>query len=77
MQVQQLQKAFSNDYYPVWTLLYNQKIYPFGTNKKSDSHELWKQHKWLKTMKISEAWPDIFYERCIHQFQPEPTQKMY
>ena len=32
-----------------------QKIYPFGTNKKSDFYELWQQHKQLQTMEMSEA----------------------
>ena len=34
------------------------------------------QHKQLKTMEISEAWPDTFDEGYIHQFQPEPTHKI-
>ena len=51
--------------------------YPFGTNKKSDLYELWQQHKQLKTMEMSETWPDIFYERYIHQFQSEPTHKIH
>ena len=34
MQVWQLQEPFCNDYWPVWTLLWDQKIYPFGTNEK-------------------------------------------
>ena len=29
------------------------------TNEKIDFYELWQQHKQLKTMKISEAWPDF------------------
>ena len=24
----------------------------------------------------AEAWPDIFYEGYIHQFQPEPNHKI-
>ena len=39
--------------------------------KKSDFYELWQQHKQLKIMVMSEAWPDISYEGYIHQFQPE------
>ena len=35
-----------------------------------------RQHKQLKTMEMSEAWPDIFYEGYAHQFQPEPTHKI-
>ena len=30
--------------------------------QKSDFYELWQQHKQLKTIKISEAWPDICNE---------------
>ena len=26
---------------------------------------------------MSETWPDIFYERYIHQFQSEPTHKIH
>ena len=52
-------------------------ICPFGTNEESDFYELWQQHKQLKTMEMNEAWPDIFYEGYIHQFQPEPTHKIY
>ena len=53
-----------------------QKIYPFGTNE-SDFYELWQQHKQLKTMQMSEAWPDTFDEGYIHPFQPEPTHKIH
>ena len=52
-----------------------QKIYPFGTNE-SDFYELWQQHKQLKTMQMSEAWPDISFEGYIHEFQPNPTHKI-
>ena len=44
---------------------------------KNDFYELWQQHKQLKTMGMSEAWPDIFYEGYRHQFQPEPTHKIH
>ena len=53
-----------------------QKIYPFGINK-SDSYKFWQQQKQLKTMKMSEAWPETFNEECIHQFQSEPTHKIH
>ena len=53
------------------------KIYPFGTNEKSDFLELWQQQKLLKTMEMSEAWPDISYEGYIYQVQPEPTHKIH
>ena len=45
--------------------------------QKSDFYELWQQHKLLKTMEMSEAWPDIFYEGYIDQGQPEPTHKLH
>ena len=31
----------------------------------------------LKTMEMSEAWPNIFYEGYIHQFQAKPTHKIH
>ena len=45
--------------------------------KKSDFSELWQQCKQLKTMGMKEAWPDIYDEGYIHQFQPEPTYKIH
>ena len=30
----------------------------------------------LKTMEISEVWPGTYNKRYIHQFQPEPYQKI-
>ena len=45
--------------------------------EKSNFYELWQQHKQLKTKKMSEALPDIFYKGYIHQFQPEPTHKIH
>ena len=47
-----------------------------STNEKSDSYELWQQSKQLKTMEMSGALPDTFYEGYIHQFQPEATHKI-
>ena len=50
-----------------------------------DSEEcLCKEKKWflLATVatqaaeKMSAVWPDIYYEGYIHQFQPEPTNKI-
>ena len=38
------------------------ELYSVGTNKKSDFYELWQQHRQLKTMEMSEAWADIYYE---------------
>ena len=48
-----------------------------STNKKSDFYELQQQHKQLKTMEVSEAWPDTYDEGYIHQFQPELTDKIH
>ena len=36
--------------------------------KKSDFYELWQQHQQLKTMEISEAWPDNYDEGYVHQY---------
>ena len=44
---------------------------------KGDFYELWQQHKQLKTMEMSEAWPDIYNEGFVHQFQPEPIHKIH
>ena len=58
-------------------ILESEDWYKFGTNERSDFYELWQQHKQLKTIEMNEAWPDIFYEGYIHQFQPEPTHKIH
>ena len=46
---------------------------------KSDFFELWQQHKQLKSMERSGAWPDTFDEGYIHQFQFQPklTHKIH
>ena len=43
--------------------------------KKSDFYELWQQHKQLKTMGMSEDWPNTFNEGSIHKLQHEPHIK--
>ena len=45
--------------------------------KRNDFCELWQQHKLLETMGMSKAKPDTYDEEYIHQFQPEPTPKIY
>ena len=45
--------------------------------KKGDFYEIWQQRKQLKTMEMSQALPDIFYEGYIDQFQPEPPHKIH
>ena len=62
MQVWQLQEHFCNNYMPTWTLLKIQRIYSVGKNEKSNFYELWQYLKQLKSMKMSEAWPDIYKE---------------
>ena len=47
------------------------------TNQKNDLYEQWQQHKQVKTIEMSEGWPDIFYEGYINKFQPEPTHKIH
>ena len=44
--------------------------------QKYDFYELWQYQKQLKTIKISEAWPDIYDDGYIHQFHPENTHKI-
>ena len=39
------------------------------TIEKSDFYELQQQQKQVKTMKMSEAWPDIYDEGYMHQLQ--------
>ena len=55
--------------------LYSEDFILLVKNNKSDSHELSQQHKQLKTMEMSEAWPDTFDD--IHKFQSEPAHKIY
>ena len=47
------------------------KIYSVGTNER-DFDELWQQHKRLKIMEMNETWPDIYGDKYINQFHPEP-----
>ena len=49
----------------------------FKFNKESDFYELWQQPKDLENMEMSETWPDFYSEGYIHQFQLEPTHKIY
>ena len=51
--------------------------YSVCKNERNDFYELWQQHKLLETMGMSEATPDTYDEEYIHQFQPEPTPKIY
>ena len=44
--------------------------YSVGENKNSDFYELWQQHKQLKIMEMSEAWPDIYDDEYIHHSNP-------
>ena len=44
--------------------------------KKSNFYGPWQQHKWLKTIEIRKAWPDIFDGGYIRQFQPGTTHKI-
>ena len=57
-------------------LYFRFRKFTLSTNKKSYFYEPWQQHKQLKTMEMSEVWPDTYNEGYIHQFQPEPTHKL-
>ena len=57
------------------TLFYRTLLATAG-GLKSHFYELWQQHKQLKTMEMSEAWPDIYNEGYIQEFQPETTHKI-
>ena len=50
----------------VWTLHYIQKMILLVQTKISDFYELWQQHKQLKIIEMSEAWPDTFDEEYIY-----------
>ena len=52
-----------------FVLLLQTQIYSFGTNKESDFFELWQQHKHLKTMDMSEAWPDAYDGKYIQNLK--------
>ena len=41
--------------------------------KRSDFYELWQEHKQLKTMEMSKAWPDIFIEGYIYNIYMNPN----
>ena len=47
-----------------------------GAKENSDFYELRQQHKQMKTMEMSQVWPDIYKEN-MHQFQSEPTHKIH
>ena len=38
--------------------------------RKSYFYELWQHHKQLKTMEISEAWPDTYDDRYVYTSIP-------
>ena len=42
--------------------------FTLDTNEESDFYDLWLQHKQLKTVEMSEASPNTFYEGYIHVF---------
>ena len=48
----------------------------FCFKQKNNFSQLWQQHKQLKTMQMSQAWPDIYDKWYIHQLQPETTDKI-
>ena len=57
--------------------LYIGLIDSVGINKKSDFYEIWKQHKQLEIMEMSDTSPNIYSEEHINQFQPEHTHKSH
>ena len=57
--------------------LYIGLIDSVGINKKSDFYEIWKQHKQLEIMEMSDTSPNIYNEEHINQFQPEHTHKSH
>ena len=49
----------------------------FWYKQKSDFYELWQQHKQMKTMEMSNAWPDSYIEGYIYIYISEPTHKIH
>ena len=66
MQIWQLQESFAT----ITSLILLLQM------KKVIINELLQQYKQLKTMEMSEAWPDTLHVGYIHQLQPEPTHKI-
>ena len=44
----------------------SENLFYWYKQKKNDFYELWQQHKQLKTMEISKAWPIIYDEGYVH-----------
>ena len=68
MQVWQLQEPFCNDYTSLSELYFGMKGFILLVQTKKVF--LWAMAAQHKTMEMSEAWPDIFYEGYIHALPP-------
>ena len=68
MQVWQLQEPFCNDYTSLSELYFGMKGFILLVQTKKVF--LWAMAAQHKTMEMSEAWPDIFYEGYKHALPP-------
>ena len=68
MQVWQLQEPFCNDYTSLSELYFGMKGFILLVQTKKVF--LWAMAAQHKTMEMSDAWPDIFYEGYIHALPP-------
>ena len=55
----------------LWTLLQRLLVYLIVKTKKNNFFELWQQHKQLKTMEMSVAWPDTNQDEIHHKLYNE------
>ena len=78
MEVWQLQEHFCNNYLPFWTLHLIQKIYSVGGNEKWKKWFLWTVAASQAAEHHGDEWDMAWYLWWgIHQFQPEPTHKVF
>ena len=71
MQVWQLQELFLQRLLACLNFTLNSEdLFSLYKVKTSDLYDLWQQYKQMRTIEMSEIWPDIYDEGYIHQFQP-------
>ena len=71
MQVWQLQELFLQRLLACLNFTLNSEdLFSSYKVKTSDLYDLWQQYKQMRTIEMSEIWPDIYDKGYIHQFQP-------
>ena len=71
MQVWQLQELFLQRLLACLNFTLNSEdLFSLYKVKTSDLYDLWQQYKQMRTIEMSEIWPDIYDKGYIHQFQP-------